>query len=248
MNVKPFLILQLRPETEASDDEFAAILRKGGLEPSDAHRIRLDCDPVPPGLDLNSYSGVIVGGGPGCVSDRPEDKTPTEQRIEDAIFGLMPEITSRDLPFLGCCYGIGILGVHLGGVVNKDQYGEPVGVTRCQKTAEGAKDPLVRDLPDAFDAFVGHKEAMQALPEGCLHLLASETCPFQMVRHGAHVYATQFHPEADSDGFALRIQIYQNRGYFPPEDAQALTDMCHRSDVHVPERILRSFVERYRGD
>ena len=28
---KPFLILQLRPETEAADDEFAAILRKGGL-------------------------------------------------------------------------------------------------------------------------------------------------------------------------------------------------------------------------
>ena len=31
--MKPFLILQLRPETEAADDEFAAILAKGGLAP-----------------------------------------------------------------------------------------------------------------------------------------------------------------------------------------------------------------------
>ncbi|MEO0566342.1 MAG: glutamine amidotransferase, partial [Pseudomonadota bacterium] len=28
---KPFLILQLRPETEAADDEYAAILRKAEL-------------------------------------------------------------------------------------------------------------------------------------------------------------------------------------------------------------------------
>ena len=34
--MKPFLILQLRPETEASDDEFAAILRKAGLDTTQA--------------------------------------------------------------------------------------------------------------------------------------------------------------------------------------------------------------------
>ena len=70
---KPFLILQLRPETEAADDEFAAILRKGGLEAERAHRIRLDQEALPPDLCLAGYAGVIVGGGPGCVSDAPED-------------------------------------------------------------------------------------------------------------------------------------------------------------------------------
>jgi len=40
--MNPFLILQLRPEPEASDSEYAAILRKAGLTPTQTHRIRLD--------------------------------------------------------------------------------------------------------------------------------------------------------------------------------------------------------------
>ena len=35
--MKPFLILQLRPEEEASDDEFRAMLDKGGLGEARAH-------------------------------------------------------------------------------------------------------------------------------------------------------------------------------------------------------------------
>lgn len=245
--MRPFLILQLRPETEASDDEFAAILRKGGLHPDQAHRIRLDQQPLPEGLSLDAYSGVIVGGGPGCVSDLPDDKSDVEARIEDAVMGLMPEITARDLPFMGCCYGIGILAHHLGAPVTKQRYFEPVGATSCAVTQEGRNDPLLAGLPDSFRAFVGHKEAVQALPAGCVHLLASDPCPYQMIRFGANVYATQFHPEADSDGFEVRIRIYKDRGYFPPETAADLIAMCRSEDVHVPEVILRRFVARYGG-
>ncbi|MGB3313528.1 MAG: glutamine amidotransferase [Albidovulum sp.] len=242
---KPFLILQLRPEAEAADDEFAAFLRKGGLASDAVHRIRLDQEDIPAGLDLSAYSGVIVGGGPGCVSDAPEDKSPVEKRIEDAVLGLMPEITGRDVPFLGCCYGIGVLGHHLGGQVNKVRYGEPVGATLCEVTPDGAGDPLLAGLPARFQAFVGHKEALQALPDGVVHLLASDPCPYQMIRYGRNVYATQFHPEADSDGFELRIRMYREKGYFPPEDADRLIGLCRASDVHMPERILRNFVARY---
>ena len=242
---KPFLILQLRPETEASDDEFAAILRKGGLEVGQTHRIRLDQEDLPEGLNLNDYAGVIVGGGPGCVSDAPEDKSPIEARIERSVLSLMPEITARDFPFLGCCYGIGILGAHLKGDVSKRAYGEPVGTSDCTLTTDGANDPLLQGVPQDFLAFVGHKEALQALPDGCTHLVSSPTCPFQMIRLGRNVYATQFHPEADSDGFETRINIYKHRGYFPPEAAQQLIEMCRAADVHAPERVLRNFVARY---
>ncbi len=243
---RPFLILQLRPETAAADDEFAAMLRKGGLKAQDTRRIRLDCEGLPGDLSLDDFSGVIVGGGPGCVSDAPTDKTPTEARIETAVLSLMPEVTARDIPFLGCCYGIGILGAHLGGDVSKRAYGEAVGTTDCTLTEAGRTDPLLHDLPEAFQAFVGHKEALQALPTGCTHLIASPACPFQMIRHGANVYATQFHPEADSDGFETRIRIYRHSGYFAPEAADDLIAMCRAADVHAPERILRNFVTRYR--
>lgn len=240
-----FLILQLRPETEAADDEYGAILRKGGLSDADCHRIWLDQVDLPEGLRVTDYAGVIVGGGPGCVSDAPEDKSPAEARIEAACLGLMPQITALDHPFLGCCYGIGILGHHLGAEVSKARYGEPVGPSRCWLTPEGARDPLLADMPARFDAFVGHKEALQALPRGAVHLIESGPCPFQMIRHGQNVYATQFHPEADSDGFATRIRIYKDRGYFPPEAAAELIATCAAADVVAPETILARFVARY---
>ena len=243
--MKPFLILQLRPETEASDDEFAAILRKGGLREGDVTRIRLDQQDLPEGLDLDDFSGVIVGGGPGCISDPPEAKSATEARIEAAIMSLMPEITTRDFPYLGCCYGIGILGHHLGSAVSKARFGEPVGTSDCVLTSEGRADPICDGMPDAFQAFVGHKEAVQALPEGCSLLISSPACPIQMIRAGENVYATQFHPEADGQVFADRIRIYRDRGYFMPDEAEALTVRMLASAVTEPVHILRRFVQRY---
>ena len=137
--MKPFLILQLRPEVEASDGEFAAFLGKGGLSEAQLHRVCLDREPLPEGLSLDDYAGVIVGGGPGCVSDDPATKDPVEARIEAEILSLMPEITGRDVPFMGCCYGIGILGHHLGAEVSKRRYGEPVGPVTCRVTDAGRR-------------------------------------------------------------------------------------------------------------
>lgn len=244
--MKPFLILQLRPEAEAADNEFAAICAKGGLGPDEVRRVRLDCEDLPDTLNLSDYSGVIVGGGPGCVSDSPEEKTSIEAKIERDVLSLMPAITERDFPFMGCCYGIGVLGHHLAQNVSKERYGEPVGTADCRLTEAGRADPLCHGLPERFEAFVGHKEALQSLPEGCVHLVEAPSCPFQMIRYGQNVYATQFHPEADATEFEARINIYKHKGYFAPEEAESLIAMCHAASVTVPERILRAFVERYR--
>lgn len=244
--MKPFLILQLRPETEVADDEFNAIVAKGGLGDDEVHRIRLDQDVLPADLDLEHYAGVIVGGGPGCVSDAADKKSAVEQRMEDDVLSLMPAITERDIPFLGCCYGIGILAHHLGAEVSKARYSEPVGAVTCGITEDGRNDPLLEGLPETFRAFVGHKEAVQEHPRDCRHLLSSGPCPFQMIRYGQNVYATQFHPEADADVFELRIRYYKDKGYFPPSEADALIAQCREEDVRMPERILRAFVEAYR--
>jgi GMP synthase (glutamine-hydrolysing) len=243
--MKPFLILQLRPETDAADDEFAAILNKCALTESRTHRIRLDCEDLPNGLDVVDYAGVIVGGGPGCVSDPPDRKTSMDARIESQIMDLMPQITERDHPFMGCCYGLGILAHHLGGEVSKARFGEPVGPSDCSLMAEAASDPLTVGLQTKFQAFVGHKEAVQSLPPGCVHLVRSDPCPMQMIRFGQNVYATQFHPEADAHDFERRIRIYRNHGYFPPDQADALIDICHSATVTVPGEILRRFAARY---
>jgi GMP synthase (glutamine-hydrolysing) len=239
------LILQLRPEDEASDGEFRAFLDKGGLDEGQVRRIRMEQGPLPGDVSLDDFGAVIVGGGPGCVSDDPATRDAVEARAEAELLALMPQIVSQDMPFLGCCYGIGLLAHHLGGEVSKARYGEPVSAVTCEVTVEGRSDPLLRGLPERFAALVGHKEAVQALPPGAVHLAGSEGCPFQMIRAGRNVYATQFHPEADGQVFADRIRIYRNRGYFEPEAAEELTRACLSAEVTVPERILRRFVETY---
>lgn len=245
--MRPFLILQLRPEDEASEGEYDAFLHTGGLKAAQTHRIRLDQQPLPSDLNLSAYSGVIVGGGPGCVSDAPDDKDPTEARIEAQILSVMPAITETDTPFLGCCYGIGILAHHLGARVGKDRYGEPVGPVECRMTDAARDDPVMAGLPDRFNALVGHKEAVQDLPPGAVHLLSSDPCPFQMIRVKRNIYASQFHPEADGTVFESRIRLYRNNGYFPPDRADALIATCHAAEVDQPQKILRNFVARYRS-
>ena len=243
--MKPFLILQLRPEDDAADGEYRAMLDKGGLDPERSIRVRLERDGLPDNLSLEDYAGVVVGGGPGCVSDAPETKTQDEARAEAAMLSLMPEITARDVPFMGCCYGIGILAHHLGARVSKEKFGEPVGPVACAVTQQGAADPLLQGLPSQFNTLVGHKEAVQELPPGTVHLMSSDPCPYQMIRYGQNVYATQFHPEADGDVFADRIRIYKDRGYFPPEAADTLTKAVYAAEVSVPPTILRRFFQRY---
>lgn len=243
--MKPVLILQLRPEDDASDDEYHAFLTKGGLSEAEAVRIRMDAGPLPDSFTLDDYSAVIVGGGPGCISDDPKTRNPVEARAEAEILGLMPQIVDEDMPFLGCCAGIGILSHFLGGEVSKKRYGEPVSAARATVTADGKTDPLLAGLPGEFSVFVGHKEAMQDLPSGAVHLMSSPLCPYQMIRTGQNVYATQFHPEADGQVFAKRIRIYRGHGYFAPETAETITEQCLSANVTQPERILRRFVQRY---
>jgi GMP synthase (glutamine-hydrolysing) len=242
--MKPFLVLQLRPEEEASDDEYRALLDKGGLDESRTRRIRLEREELPE-LDLAAFAGVIVGGGPGCVSDPEECKSPIEKHIQDEVMSLMPAIIANDVPFLGCCYGIGILAYHLGAAVSKEQFSEPVSIARVAATAAGRADPLLAGVNGPFDAFVGHKEAVQELPTGCTHLVAGEACPYQMIRYGQNVYATQFHPEADGDVFALRIRIYRDKGYFAPEDADHLAAAARLGNPEGGAMILKNFVARY---
>jgi GMP synthase (glutamine-hydrolysing) len=224
--MKPFLVLQLRPEAEAADNEFEAILDKGGLGRDEVRRVRLDREPEAddrPRRGGGRHRRRRAGLRQRCAGGtKPEQ----ERAVEEAMLRLMPEIVERDLPFLGCCYGIGILAHHLGAPVAKDRWGEAVGTADCRLTAAGRHDPLLAGLPERFLAFVGHKEAVQALPEGCAHLVEAPTCPFQMIRWGENVYATQFHPEADSTVFALRIRIYRDAGYFRPEDADRLAAAC----------------------
>ncbi len=243
--MKPFLILQLRPETAASDDEYMAFLEFGGLDIKHTKRLRIEKHGLPK-IQLKDYSGVIIGGGPFNISDPEEHKSAEQKKVEQDLHHLLDEIIDRDFPFLGCCYGIGILAKHLGAKVSKEKYSESAGAVTIKLSKAASNDPLTTGLQTEFRAFVGHKEAVQELPSGATLLASSKTCPIQLFKTKQNIYATQFHPELDSHGLEVRINIYKHAGYFPPEDAEKLIAAAHQEVVFVPEELLKRFVERYR--
>ena len=73
----PFLLLSIRAEDEAADDEYQAMMRFAGLDERGLHRIRLTHQQLG-AVDLAHWSGIVLGGGPYNVSDDPRAKSPTQ--------------------------------------------------------------------------------------------------------------------------------------------------------------------------
>ncbi|MDK1359294.1 glutamine amidotransferase [Arthrobacter sp. zg-Y1219] len=241
--MKPFLLLASRAEDDAADEEYEAFLRFGNLAPEQLHRVRLEAGPLPR-IDLEEYSGIFVSGSPFNASDPESTKSALQLRVESELGALLDDVVERDFPFLGACYGVGTLGRHQGATVDR-QFGEPVSAVDIKLTAEGRLDPLLEGVPDSFTAFVGHREAVSALPPKAVNLAGSSSCPVQMFRIRENLYATQFHPELDVPGLLTRITVYKDAGYFPPEEADTVRASVRGVQVSVPPLILRNFVLRY---
>ena len=241
--MKPFLLLATRDEDEAADNEYDAFLGFTGLEESMLRRVRLERRPLGR-VDLDDWSGILLGGGPFNASDPDELKSPVQHRVEAELRGLLDEVVARDFPLLGACYGIGVIGEHQGGTVDRT-FSEPISRVPVTLTADGRADPLLADLPETFEAFVGHKEAVHDLPVHAVRLASSPACPVQAFRVGQNVYATQFHPELDVHGLCTRIEVYKHSGYFDPPEAESLKTMAREGRVFEPPRILAAFVQRY---
>ncbi len=239
---RPFLLLSIRDDRAASADEYRAVRHFGGLDADELHRVVLTRTPLGD-IDLNDWSGVILGGGPYNVSDAPESKSSTQRRVESELRGLLECIVDRDFPFLGCCYGVGTLGAVIGATVDRS-FPEPVGPVTVELTDDGRADPLFAGVPTVFDALGGHREAASTLPAGAVRLAQSADCPVQAFRVGTNVYATQFHPELDAEGMATRVEAYKNAGYFPPETADAIKAAAQARHSEHSSLILRNFVVR----
>lgn len=244
VRMRPFLFLQLRPETEVADDELRAVLEHGRLSSEDIVRVRVERDGVPD-VDPSRYAGILVGGSPFEVSTPEERKSDLQRRIEAAFVPLLERVLEADSPFLGACSGHGLLGGYCG-VPMSGRYAETVGPATVELTEAGRDDPLLDGFPGRFDVFLGHKEALDEVPGGAVLLVRGQRCPVQMFRMGRNVYSTQFHPEGDPEGFALRIRYYRDHGYFRPEEADARLDAVTGVRTPWAQRILERFVARYR--
>lgn len=242
--MKPFLLISTRDNDQAARAEYVSVARHAQLGRRDLVQVRLETAPLTTfGIDLAAFSGIFLGGSAFNVSDA--DKSPLQERVEDDLNLLIDKIVTRDLPFLGLCYGIGAMTSYLNGLVDRT-YSEPVGAINITVTPSGRDDPLLEDLPASFEAFVGHKESCNGVPPGAELLATGEACPVQMYRVGTNVYVTQFHPELDADDLRDRMRIYKHVGYFRPEELDELAAMAKASGVDGSQhRLLANFTRRY---
>lgn len=237
------LLMQSRPEKQVSDDEFEAFCRFGGLNSSEVERLQMhELQPV---VDIDKYDAILMGGGPANFAYDDEHKSAEQKAYEPWLYALLDEIVAKDKPFFGACLGLGALVTHAGGKMSFDK-SEPVGAVEIRVTQDGYDDPLFAQMPDVFNAFVGHKEGALELPTGVAVLAENDNC-VQMVRVGENVYGTQFHPELDPSGLGLRIQAYKHAGYFAPEEADELIAAAMVSDVgEAATLVLKNFINRFR--
>lgn len=244
--MRPFLFLGTRAEDDLAEQEHDAFRAFCGLREDELVRVRLEAGPLGE-VDLDDWSGIILGGGPFNVSDPVEDKSPVQRRVEGELRELAARVVAADFPFLGACYGIGVLGTLAGGVVDRT-HGEPVAALPITLSEEGVADPLLGGLSPRFLAYLAHKEAVLRLPEGAVALASSATCPVHAFRLGSRVYATQFHPELDAAGFCHRIDAYSDHGYYEPAQQARLKEMVSSAVVTEPVRLLARFVELFARD
>ncbi len=108
-------------------------------------------------------------------------------------------------------------------------------------TEDGKSDPLLVGFPDRISVLLGHKEACDTTPDGAILLMRGDNCPVQMFRIGKNVYATQFHPEGDSEGFRKRIDAYKDQ---LPEDFKKNINTIIDEDVKPCLRFSNSSIAK----
>jgi GMP synthase (glutamine-hydrolysing) len=147
---------------------------------------RVYCEIHPFNLPLEKIralkpQGIILSGGPASVyqADAPQ---------------VEPELFDIDAPFLGICYGMGVINLAAGGAV-----------ARAERREYGPADLTIDDDSDLFHGFarsgaarvwMSHGDKMEAAPPNWRVLAHSQNSPIAAFADPVRRYfGVQFHPE-----------------------------------------------------
>lgn len=239
---RPFLLLSTRPEDAAAAEEHASFFSKMRISEEALEQRRVESAPLGE-IDLDKYSGVLLGGSPFNNTDQV--KGDVQLRVEREIGALVREVIEHDFPFMGACYGIGMVGGAIGARLG-NEYAEEAGMIEIFLTEDGRRDPLLEGAPDSFPALVGHKEAISELPPEATLLLTGYACPTQLFRVKKNIYATQFHPELTAQTLEARLRLYAHLGYFRLDVFDDILTTAYAHEYAWSNRILFNFAQRYR--
>lgn len=126
-----------------------------------------------------NIQGIIMSGGPMSVLSQ-ESPRPNK------------EIFNLGVPILGICYGLQVMGLMLGGEVEKStcrEYGQGLLEFHSSKTLfKGLKSPL--------KVWNSHGDRLIKMPKGFEAIASTENSNYAAIEDAKrHFYALQFHPE-----------------------------------------------------
>jgi len=134
---------------------------------------------------------LVVLGGPMGVYDA--DRFPFLKVELDVLRARLAE----DRPSIGLCLGSQLLAAAAGSRVFRGPSGKVIGVGPIARVGP-LEDPLLRDLPDTFDAVHWHGDTFEPVPGR--PLFRGEAYPAQGFRVGRSV-GIQFHAELGPEGY-----------------------------------------------
>jgi|PlaIllAssembly_1097288.scaffolds.fasta_scaffold1050551_1 GMP synthase (glutamine-hydrolysing) len=137
----------------------------------------------PEKIDAN---GLILGGGPNL--DRAG-------RCADYLRDL-------DIPILGICLGMQLMGTTFGGKVVPGSVGGYAEV-EVQVLKE---DDILRGLPSKFKTWASHMDQVIELPQGFEVLARSDVCEIEAMKHLTRpLYGVQWHPEVVHTDYGAQL-------------------------------------------
>ncbi|WP_088188116.1 glutamine-hydrolyzing GMP synthase [Desulfosporosinus sp. FKA] len=155
--------------------------------------------------------GIIFSGGPASVNQ------PNAPKVD-------PEIYNLGIPILGICYGMQLMALQLGGIVERpvaSEYG------KAMLTVDKANELWV-GLGGERPCWMSHGDSIKSLPEGFEIAAHTGHTPIAAMMDSArHFYGVQFHPEVKHtpDGQKMLEQF--------------LFDVCHCAG----DWTMESFIE-----
>ena len=102
-----------------------------------------------------------------------------------------------DLPLLGVCYGHQLMAYALGGKVGDNPHGWERGLKT--PTRNSSRDPWLAPLPEAFQAWLSHRQSVLTPPPHAEVLARSDLDGCQILRYSPQALSVQFHPEFTRD-------------------------------------------------